>query len=325
MAVTLAESARNTQEDYDPAVINEFRKTNAVLDLITFDDVVNPAGGGATLTYGYRRQKTQRNAAFRAYNTEYSPEEVETEQFNTTLAVLGGSFQIDRVLAKLGPAASGQIALQMSNTIEAASAKFNDALINGDKAVDANGFDGLDKALAGSSTEITSTADWTDWDTDPRSAHKALDLIDDFLGELDGAPTAILCNKRVLSRLRAAARRSGEYVKAPVDGLIGANGRPVEREMYGGITFVDPGNKPGTNDPVIPIDGATGLSDLYAVRFALDGFHGVSTMGGQVVQTWLPDFSTSGAVKTGEVELGPVGCALKKTKAAAVLRGIKVA
>jgi hypothetical protein len=29
-------------------------------------------------------------------------------------------------------------------------------------------------------------------------------------------------------------------------------------------------------------------------------------------------------VKTGEVELGPVGVALKSTKAAAVLRGVKV-
>lgn len=323
MATTLAQAALNTQQDYDPMVINEFRKINAVLDLIPFDDVVNPAGGGATLTYGYRRQVTQRTAAFRAYNTEYTPAQVETAQFSTTLAPLGGSFQIDRVLAKLGPAASGEIALQMANTIEAASTKFNDSLINGDKAVDANGFDGLDKALVGSSTEIASTADWSDWDTNPLTVHKALDTIDDFLGNLDGTPTAILCNKQVLFRIRAAARRSGQYVKAPIDGLVDQNGRPLERETYGGITFVDPGNKPGTNNPVIPI--TAGKSDLYAVRFALDGFHAVSTMGGQLVQTWLPDFTTAGAVKTGEVELGPVGCALKKTKAAAVLRGVKIA
>jgi hypothetical protein len=56
----------------------------------------------------------------------------------------------------------------------------------------------------------------------------------------------------------------------------------------------------------------------------LDAFHGVSTAGGQLVQTWLPDFSSAGAVKKGEVELGPVAVALKATKAAAVLRGIKV-
>jgi hypothetical protein len=38
----------------------------------------------------------------------------------------------------------------------------------------------------------------------------------------------------------------------------------------------------------------------------------------------MPDFSTAGAVKTGEAELGPAAVVLKKTKAAGVLRNIKV-
>ena len=42
------------------------------------------------------------------------------------------------------------------------------------------------------------------------------------------------------------------------------------------------------------------------------------------MKTWLPDFTQPGAVPRGEVELGPVGVALKATKAAAVLRKIKV-
>lgn len=60
------------------------------------------------------------------------------------------------------------------------------------------------------------------------------------------------------------------------------------------------------------------------MRIGLDGFHGVTTTDGQLVKTWLPDFTTAGAVKRGEVELGPVAVALKATKAAAVLRNIKV-
>jgi hypothetical protein len=46
---------------------------------------------------------------------------------------------------------------------------------------------------------------------------------------------------------------------------------------------------------------------------------------GPLLQKWLPDFTTAGAVKTGEVELGPVAVALKATKAAAVYRNVKVA
>ena len=237
MAVTLAESKLNAQEDYDPAVIDEFRKESAVLDSLIFDDAVSPTGGG-TLDYGYRRLLTQPTAATRAYNTEYTPQNVTTEKKSITLAVLGGSFEVDRVLAKLGPAASSNIALNVSQKVKAATTKFNDELINGDVAVDANGFDGLDKALTGSSTEFraSSVTNWTDWDTVPSAVNKALDDIDEWLSLLDGIPTVVLGNQKALARVRAAARRSGMYTKDPIEGLIGANGRPINRESYGGIT-----------------------------------------------------------------------------------------
>lgn len=326
MAITLADAKLNTQTDYDPAVIDEFRKSSALLDAMIFDTAVNPAGGGATLTYGYRRQVTQAGADFRAINSEYAPSNITTEQHSVNLAVLGGSFEIDRVLANLGPAASNEVALQMGEKIKGANARFSDAIINGDTAVDANGFDGLDKALLGSSTEIgaSGTVDWSDFDTDTRAEHKALDKIDEFLGYLDGAPTVIIGNRQALARVRAAARRAGQYVKDPVEGLLDANGRPVERETYGGITLIDAGDKAGSSEQVIPVDAAEGTTSLYAVRIAENGFTGVTTTDGALVKTWLPDFSTSGAVKKGEVELGPVAVALKATKAAAVLRNVKV-
>ena len=325
MAVTLAEAKSNTQTDLDVAAIDEFRKESGILDTLIFDQAVNPAGGGATLTYGYRRQTTQGTAAFRAMNTEYTPGEVTTQRFSVELKPLGGSFQVDRVLAAQGPAASGAVALNMREKIKATSTAFQDAVINGDTAVDANGFDGLDKALTGSSTEMTTTADWTDFDTNNRAEHKALDLIDEFLGLLDGAPTVLVTNRRTLARVRAAVRRAGMYVQNPVDGLVDTQGRPITREQYGNILLIDAGEKDGSNDPIVPIDAATGTTSIYAYRVGLDGFHGVSTAGGQLVQTFLPDFNTPGAVKMGEVELGPVGIALKSTKAAAVLRGVKVA
>lgn len=325
MAISLSEAKNNTQEDYDPAIIDEFRKESAVLDSLIFDDAVNPAGGGATLTYGYRRLSTQATASTRELNTEYTPQNVETTKHNVDLSVLGGAFEIDRVIAGLGPAASAAVQTNITQKVKAASTKFQDLIVNGDVASDANGFDGLDKALTGSSTEMTTTADWTDWDTDSSSIHKALDLIDEFLGLLDGAPTVILGNARAIARVRAAARRAGQYVKDPIEGLVGQNGRPVTRETYGGIIFADPGAKAGSNDPIIPIDGVDGTTSLYAYRVGLDGFHGVATTNTQMVRTWLPDFSSAGAVKKGEVELGPVAVALKATKAAAVLRGVKVA
>lgn len=324
MAVTLAEAKNNVMQDYDPFVIDEFRKSSAILDSLVFDQAVNPAGGGATLEYGYRRLKTQPTAAFRALNSEYAASEVTTEKHSVTLAVLGGKFSVDRVIAELGPSASGAIALNMRQKIKAASTLFQDTVINGDTATDANAFDGLDKALTGSSTEMAPTSGTYDW-TDP-SGDKGfgiLDTLDEFLGLLDGTPTVLVTNRKTLAKVRAAVRRTSMYVREPVEDLLGRNGRPIDRESYGGILLVDAGEKAGSSDPIIPV-AEDGTTSIYAYRVGLDGFHGVTTVGSNLVRTWLPNFSNSGAVKDGEVELGPVGVALKATKAAAVLRKVKV-
>ena len=160
---------------------------------------------------------------------------------------------------------------------------------------------------------------------------KALDVLDEFLSLLDGTPTLIMGNAKSIAKIRAIVRRAGMYTRDPVEGLVGQDGRPVVRETYGGIVFVDLGAKAGSNNPIIPIEtrdiggqNVSGLTDLYAIRIGLDGFHGVTTVGNQLVRTWLPDFTTSGAVKKGEVEMGPVAVVLKATKAAAVFRNIRV-
>ncbi|MFF3886596.1 major capsid protein [Streptomyces sp. NPDC001914] len=320
MAVTLAQAKLNTQDDVDLQVIDEFRKSSWLLDNLPFDDVVNPAGGGATLTYGYTRLITQPTAGFRAINSEYDKTEVTRQRYTTDLKVLGGAFQIDRVLANMGPAASGEVSLQMSQKIKAANATFSDAVINGDSAVDADSFDGLDKALAGSTTELNlGTATGYDWSAvnSQVTGIAALKHLRRLYAKLDGAPSALLMNADAL----AALETIGDFVSQL--GSIDAFGRTIT--TWRGVPLVDLGARAGSNDPVIPTDTTAGTTDIYAVRIGLDGFHGISTTGGALVRQWLPDFSSAGAVKTGEVEMGPVGVALKATKAAAVLRGVKVA
>ena len=324
MAVTLAEAKNNALEDYDPFVIDEFRKSSVILDSLIFDDAVNPAGGGATLDYSYRRQETQPTAEFRAINTEYSPSTTTTKKYSTTLAVLGGAFEIDRILANIGPKGSDEVTRNINDKVKAAITLFQDTVINGDTGVNDKAFDGLDKALTGSSTEMKPTSDTYDWtDLEGEKGNKAIDTLDEFLDLLDGTPTIVVGNKKALARVRAMVRRTSMYVREPIDGLANANGRPISRESYGGILFADAGEKAGSNDPIIPIDH-DGTTSLYAYRVGLDGFCGITTTDGTLVKTWLPDFTQPGAVHRGEVELGPVGVALKATKAAGVLRKIKV-
>lgn len=317
MAITLADAKLNTQDDIDLKVIDEFRKSSWLLDNLTFDPVVSPAGGGATLTYGYTRLVSERGAAFRQLGTEYGTEQAKRSRATVDLSVLGGAYEIDRVLSNLGPAATNEVTFQMGQTIKSANAFFSDQVINGTKnTATATGFEGLSKILTGTATEFKTAADWSA-PADQAAAHNALDGIDEFLGLLDDTPSALLGNKKTIARIRSLARRAGYYSRTE-----NAFGQTVE--AYNGIPFIDLGAKAGTAEPVIGIDAKTGGTDLYAVRLGLDAFHGVSTVGGGLVRQWLPDFSTAGAVKRGEVELGPVAVVLKATKAAAVWRGIKV-
>ena len=335
MPVTLAQAKLNTTDDVDLVVIDEFRKSSDILNRITFDDTVAPTGGG-TLTYGYTRLITQPTAAFRAINAEYVPQEVTKQRYSTDLKPLGGSFQIDRVLADVGAAAQSEVTLQMSQKIKASRALLADTVINGDTAVDANSFDGLNKALAGSTTEYLPLAngvalgyvDWTTIDSQAK-ALAAMAHIDSWLSLMDERPDVIYGNRRTLALFKLVAMWSGQ-----IDKSTDAFGRPVT--AYNGIELVDLGAKAGSNTDVVGLatrdtdaGGAggniTGLGDLFAVRYGLDGFHGCSMGARPLVQTWLPDFARAGAVKTGEVELGPVSVVLKATKAAAVFRNIKSA
>lgn len=313
MPVTLAQAKLNVQDDLQMGIIDEFAKSSYILNNIPFDDCVSPTGGGATLTYGYTRLITQPTAAFRAINTEYTPGEVTKQRYTTDLKVFGGSYQIDRIIAGMGGIVD-EVALQSSQKVKAASALFSDTIINGNSSTDENVFDGLEVALTGSDTEVDAGIDLSTSDLVTTNYMAFLDLLDEFLMGLDGTPSVLMGNTKMVAKLRAIARRAGMYQTA-----INDFGQQVE--YYGVVPFVDLGAKAGSNEPIVATTG--GNTSLYAVRFGIDGFHAISMAGQPPVRTWLPDFTTSGAVKTGEVEM-VAGCALKATKAAGVLRNIKV-
>ena len=314
MAVTLAQAKLNVTDDLQLGIIDEFAKSSFILNNIVFHDCVSPVGGGATLTYGYTRLITQPTADFRAINAEYTPHEVQKQRYTTDLKVFGGSYQIDRIIADMGGLAD-EVELQSRQKVKAASALFSDTIINGDSATNPLVFDGLDVAVTGTDTEYKPAApiDLSTSEAVTANAVAFVDQLDEWLHTMEGVD-AILCNAKFAAKFRAIARRMGMYQMTKND-----FGQDVE--YYGNIPFVDIGAKAGSNEPIIAIDG--GVTSIYAVKFGMDAFHAISMAGQPPVKTWLPDFSTAGAVKTGEVEM-VAGCALKSTKAAGVFRDIKV-
>lgn len=337
MTITLADAMKNAASDTDYAVIDETRRTSWLLDQFTFDDAAVPGVGGATLTYSYTRLTQTRGGAFRLPNTEYTPEEAKRTQYTASLYPFGGSYKLDRILAHLGSRRTDEMAFQTTQLIKGAKVTFADQLINGDRTVDAAGFDGLDVALTGSVTEFfpnatTFYADWSAATLDTvDEAVTASNLLDEFLSLLNGEADALLGNRLMMNAIRALAKRAGQYT-IEQDSL----GRKIER--YGNAVLQDLGTKNsdfGGTSYTIPVEtrdpdggGAggniTNLTDLYAVQFGIDALHGASAAGVPLIQSWDPDWTTAGAVKSGELEIGPATPVLKNVRSCGVFRNIKV-
>lgn len=314
MAVTLADAKLLTQDKLTQDVIDEFRKDD-LLNLLVFDNCV-ALNGGSTLAYTYNRVLTNGTAAFRKINNEYTPQEAKTNQYTTNLKVFGGSFEIDRVIQKHVKGVTNQLAFQMQQKIKGAQALFSETFFNGSAAIDVDVFDGIDVALTGSSTEVTpdSVIDLSSATAIDSNYKAFLDAVEDMLSELDGTPSFLAVNRKLRSAFNKVGRRTVAYQETRDE-----FGRPVT--TYDGIPIITIGEKPNISTPIIA-NGENGTS-LYAVRIGLDGVCGVTPEGDDIIDVYMPDFETPGAVKKGEVEM-VAGIAVKATKAAGVLRKIKV-
>jgi len=313
MAITLMEAKVGMADKVDQQVVDTFRRSSALLDKMTFDNVISPGTGGSTLTYGYIQLKSPATAAVRTVGGEYTPGEAKREKKTTGAVIMGGSFQVDRVLQNTAGAAD-ELAFQAEQKIKATANFFHNMAINGDS--ENGGFDGLKKLLSGSANELVSQVSLTTSSELDENYNAFLDEMDAFLATLDGNADLLLMNTQMLIKLRSIARRAGYYERSTDD-----FGSVVE--TYAGIPMVDMGKYFDGENSVDVIPTEEGKTAIYAVCLGLDGFHGISPMGTGVIQSYLPDMDAPGAVKTGEVEL-VAGVALKNTLKAAVLKDIAI-
>lgn len=326
--ITLAEMKVGMSDKVKAGVVDKFLQESAVLQDLPFDDAVSP-NGGSTMTYGYVQTKLPGQTSFRALNHEYVASEATVEKKSVDLKIFGGAFQIDRVLKK-AEGMYNNVAFQMNEKIKAAVATFHDAMINGDSATDANSFDGLDKFLVGQSTEYNTGA--------------VIDLSTKTALETN-ASVFYEALKKLMNSTNADALYVNEDMALKIESVAAYLGYKTQTEeafgkkytKVGEVKIVDLGNKVSvsegvaTEEPIISVKErtvasvkTTGITDIYAVHYSVeDGFHGVTLTGDAGVDQYLPDFNQPGAVKEGEVEM--VACvALKRTKAAGVLRNIKI-
>lgn len=373
MAITLAQAKVGMANKIDQNIIDLIQRDSTLMNALTWDDAVAPGTGGSTLTYGYLQTLTPASAAGRSLNNEYTAQHAIKTSKTVDLQIMGGSFEIDRVIAKNSSKRNDEVAYQITEKTKATVSRFQYLAVNGNKAT-TNEFDGLNTLLADTENEINAASVDLSGAMTAAHAETICEALDEAILSLDGAPSLILTNKKGAIKLNAAARMLNYHAEARDE-----FGRIVN--MYGDTPIVDMKDyyNGSTTVNVIPVRtaaeyrvvtvtattfktdgsfaksadgylytessgtyskvqsgsfnsattyyillGASGTTDIYVVRCALDGFHAVSPIEqGVGLTTILPNFNNEGAVHKGEVEL--VGAvALKSSKAAAVLRAVKL-
>lgn len=292
--ITLAELATNADGKLVQGFVNEIITDSYLLSALTFDDCLNSTGT-SDLTYTYKRVKTPMEAKFRALNTEPEKSKPEIERVTTQVAILSDAWNMDRVAKE---AASDLYELHLVESKNAIIRKFNATIIGGDTTVDENGFDGLSKAVTGTSTDFTSAVDLDA--LEKASALAFAEEMDNFLSALMRDPDVLLVSPRMNVKINAICR------------ILGISN----------VTMDSAGHRVSAWDGIRIEelrDGALKTNDIYAACLGMDGFHGITLKGGNAVSVNLPNWEAPGAVKTGDAEF-VCGCALKATKAAGVLR-----
>ncbi len=293
MPTTLADLAKNSNDKLKQGFINELINDSYILNIMTFDDCLT-ANGTSDLAYAYKRVKTGATATFRALNEEPTASEVAIERITTKPGILSSKWDMDRV-AKA--AAEDLYELKVAESKNAIIRSFNKTLIDGDTITETKGFDGLAKALDGSSTEFTSAVDLAALNKDAALAFAT--EMDTMLGSLTRDPDVLAVSPHMATVMNAICRLLGfETITMDSAGKRVQNWDGIRIEKLK--------------------DGALTTNDIYAVCFGMEEFHGITLTGDAGITVALPDWSAPGAVKSGDSEF-VCGCALKKTKAAGVL------
>lgn len=309
MAVTLAQAATLSENDLQRGVVETFVQSSVILDRMPFMQVEGNA-------YAYNLEQTLPGVAFRAVNAAYIESTGVVNQATETIKILGGDADVDRFIVQTRGNLNDQRAVQTAMKVKSLSYAFQDCVVNGDSAVDANSFDGWKKRLTGAQVITAGTDGIPVLGTSDADRLAFLDKLDEAISRVKN-PSVIYTNAMILQKILSSFRR-----------LNIAHDRVGDKQepTYQGIPLVDIGTKSDGVTQILPqsetVGAGTTCSSIYVVGFGQD------EMDGGVTGLW------NGGVQVrdlGEITDKPVyrtrielygGMALFSGQAAARLQGV---
>jgi len=142
MALTLAEAAKLSTDMVLAGVMESIIKESPVLDTLPFIDVVGNA-------FVYNRLAAEPGVGFQAVGGTWTESTPTYTKVTQALTILGGDADVDNYIQLTRSDVQDQEAVVIQQKAKALARKWEDTFINGDTAVDANAFNGLDKLIAG--------------------------------------------------------------------------------------------------------------------------------------------------------------------------------
>lgn len=315
MALTLAESAKLSQDTFAKGVLETFVQTSPILDRIPFMEIAGNA-------YAYDEEATLPGVAFRSVNEAYTESTGTVNQKSEKLVILGGDADVDRFIQQTRSNVNDQRAEQTALKVKAISYKFQETFFTGDSSVDTKSFDGLRKRLTGKQVIDAAANGMPILGSSNADIHQFLDKLDELLAAVPGinsANGAIYASAAIIRKIGSAMRHISYDTTLQQD----IAGKRVMQ--WNGIPILEAGQTPAGKEILDTTETqgtATNTASIYAVKFGQgEGDQGVTglTNGGVMVED-LGQLQEKPAYRT-RIEFY-CGLGVFSGKAAARLKGV---
>jgi HK97 family phage major capsid protein len=259
MALTLAEAAKLSNDVLLTGVIETIVKESPILQALPFIQVV---GNGLT----YNQENVAPTASFFDVGDTWTESTPTFTQVTATLKILGGDADIDNFLKATRSNLQDLEAAVVQLKAKALQTKFEDTFIEGDTAVDAKSFDGINK-LAASGQTVSMGAN---------GGTLTLDKLDESIDKVKaGKPHLLLMSRRSRRKLTSLSRATGS-------GLL-----VTDRNQFGQMTEYYDAIPVAIND-YIPdnktVGTSTDCSTIYALQLGEGAVAGLTAPGGLTVE-----------------------------------------
>ncbi len=255
MALTLAEAAKLSNDILLTGVIETIINESPILQSLPFIEIV---GNGLT----YNQENVAPTAAFYDVGDAWAESTPTFTQQTATLKILGGDADIDNFLKATRSNLQDLEAAVVQLKAKAVQSKFDDTFVNGDTAVYAKSFDGIDKLAVSGQTVSMGT----------NGATLTLDKLDEAIDKVKaGKPHMLLMSRRSRRKLSSLSWATGS-------GLL-----ETDRNQFGQMVQFYDGIPIGVNDYIADdqtVGSSTDCSSIYALQSGEGAVVGLTSPGG---------------------------------------------